>query len=171
MERINWYRLMSHSPVSPMAYITMVTIEIGYMLQLTIVINSLLHYMGENLLQFLRDVSEKKTNFLTFIVYFCGGSMFIKKQNKGCGIFMMEWMALLSCPVEYEIICLYLCLCDYTICGKAYFLVSYYERLSRAGFFLPQYESKNYFNLFSSMRKDKCYLLYIPDETLIYFDN
>lgn len=71
--------------------------------------------------------------------------------------------------VEYEITCLYLCLYNFTICGKV--LVSHHESLSRVGFFLPQYEYKNYFNLFSSMRKDKCYLLYIPDETLIYFDN
>lgn len=64
----------------------------------------------------------------------------MKKQNKCCIIIMVGADGFLqhsAALVRREMRPPYLCLQNFAICGKVYCVVSHYESLGRAGFFLP----------------------------------
>lgn len=104
---------------------------------------------------------------------FYGASVFGKKQNRCCAIFTVgkrvlpQWSAARThCELGVRLcVCVTFPSAGRPISQRPSMHVSVGQALS------SQYVSKNYFNLSSPMRKDKTYLLYIPDETLIWFDN
>lgn len=73
----------------------------------------------------------------------------------------------LAAKVERDERHLWLCLCKVVFSGRVHYLASLYETFSGSAFFFSSMCVRITL-IFFSMRKDKYYLLYIPDETLIF---